>query len=126
MGLITVPKTLNDGTDDRIFDFQYQEPGSVVIGRYNEPAGSASARSLIRIMHTTAKSGRERHLSQKTEICDLVDPAGSDPTADAIVCNITVEHHPKHSVDDIIKQVKMNLALVGTADFVASFVRGNV
>lgn len=126
MSLFTTPLTINDGTADRIFDWQYQEPGSALVGRYYEPAASASAESMVRVAHTESKSGIKRHLIQRSEECSLVDPSDDEPAAAPITVNITVNHNPKHADADIEKQVLLAKAMLSIAGITASVTAGNI
>lgn len=127
MSLFTTPLTLNDGTGDRIFDYQYQEPGATIAARYNEPAASGSSESRLRAAHMDIKkSGRKRHLLQSSELVALVEPGALDPASDTIVCNVTIEHHPKHAVADIEKRLKLVLAAAGIVGFTLSIVQGDI
>ncbi len=127
MSIFTVPITLNDGTDDRIFDYQYQEPGAIIAARYNEPAASSSSESRLRVAHMDIKkTGRKRHLLQSSELVALVDPGANDPASDSIVVNITFEHHPKHDSADIEKRLKIVLAAATLAGFTTSLVQGDI
>jgi len=125
MSIFTTPLTLNDGTGDRIFNFQYQEPG-VLVGRYIETAALASAVSLLRVSHTTAKSGTKRHLLQRVETCALVSPSESEPSEAPITVNITVNHHPKALAADVEEQLNIALAAAGITGFTAVFMAGNI
>jgi hypothetical protein len=126
MGLFTTPLTVNDGASDRIFDFAYQALGSVLGGIYNEPLATAGQASVLRTSHTTAKSGQERHMIQRSENAALVSPSASDPTSDDIIVNITVSHHPKHALADVEKQLNIALAAAGVTGFTAKLMTKNI
>jgi len=123
----TVPLVISDGSGNRTFNFQMQEPGLSPIGRYNEPASTASAESRLRVAHyDVSRNGRKRHLIQSSEIVVLVNPGEGDPADDVIIANITIEHHPKHSEAAVEKRLKLALAAAGIAGTTASLMQGNV
>jgi hypothetical protein len=123
MSLFTTPLTLNDGTDDRIFDYQYQEPGNTVAARYNEPASSSTSESRIRTAHSTTKAGRMRHLIQSSE---LVATSDADLLPQTIIANVTLEHHPLHTSASIEKRLKLVLAAAGISGITVKLVQGNI
>lgn len=125
MPLFTTPATFNDGADDRIFDFQRQQLNAIG-GVYNEPAASPMAQSELMTLHTTAKSKKERHLLQSSEMVALVEPGEGDPSTDSIVVNITVAHHRKHAAADVEKRLKILLAAAGLSGFTAKFMARNI
>jgi len=125
MGLFTTPLVINDGTDDRTFDWLRQIPGEIG-GLYTEPAATASAVSRLKTGHSTQKNGRERHLLQRSEQVALTNPGDNDPALDPIVVNITVQHHPKHALADVEKQVIIAIGAASETGFTAASMRGEI
>lgn len=123
--LLTVPLTINDGTSDRIFDWNYQAL-NVLGGVYNEPAADPMKLSQMSTLHTTSKGGKKRHMLQSSEMVDLTDPGEGDPSADSVVVNITVAHHPRHAAADVEKRVNLALAAAGVAGFTAKFMANSI
>lgn len=126
MGLFTTPLVINDGTADRTFDFLYQTPGDLLGSVYNEPAGSSINQSKLSAQHTTAKSGRERHMLQSSEEVDLVNPGADDPSIDSIVINLSVAHHPLHAATDVEKRVLLLLAAAGITGITAKLMQKSI
>lgn len=123
--LFTTPLTLNDGVADRIFNWLRQVPGEIA-GLYKETAATAISESQLKTAHSVQKNLKKRHMLQKTEVVDLVNPGDSDPSNDAIVVTITVVHNSKHSDAEIEKQVKLLTAAASTVGFSAAFVSGEI
>jgi hypothetical protein len=126
MSLFTTPLVINDGTDDRTFNWSHQIPGNVLGGLYVETAASPMVRSQLKTLHTTAKSGQERHLIQSRETVDLVDPGADDPAADDIIVNITVAHHPRHNSADVEKRLLLALAAAGATGITAKLIATDI
>jgi hypothetical protein len=102
----TDPISINDAVPAaRSFAYQYQEPGTQVAGRYNEPAAANSAESIIRIAHSNMKDGNKRHLLSRSEVCALSATDAAGNTTGKITVNVTVTHAPLAVEADVTNQV---------------------
>lgn len=124
MGLFTDPMTLNDGAASRIFNFRTPllENGSTG-GEYIEPAAVAATESKIVVKHTTAKTGKKRHLLQRAQNLTINDTAG---TLEPIVVNVTATHSIGHTDAQVQKEITLTIDALTEAGFVAGFVRERV
>jgi hypothetical protein len=123
----TDPVSLDDAVPaTRSFAFQYQEPGSQVAGRYNEPAAENSAESIFRAAHTTLKDGRKRHLLQRSENCELTATAADGTSSDGITVTITVTHHSLADESDIANQVTLATEAISASGVLGKLIDGSI
>lgn len=126
MALFTTPLTLPDATPtDHIFDWLRQVPGSVA-GLYRETAAASMKASLLKTSHTTEKSGRERHMLQRSVQVDLTDPGADDPSSDVVLITVTVAHHPKHSSDDVEDELTIVKNALAVSGLTSRFMAGEI
>lgn len=123
--LLTTPLIINDGTDDRTFDWFRQVPGEVA-GLYIEPAATAQSISQLKSAHMTQKNKSKRHSLQSSETVALVSPDLDGPTEAPIVVTISVMHDPKHAEADVEKRLKLLTASVAAVGFTAALMRGEI
>lgn len=120
MPLFTDPILLNDGNADRSFSFRAQlNEGKTVVGEWVEPAAELSQQSGLIVKHDTSKSTTARRLLQRTAYLHI-----ADGTFKKCTVNITVQHHPEHTLADITKQVNIIKDAVSEATFVNNFLKG--
>jgi hypothetical protein len=123
----TDPVSLDDAVPtSRSFGFQYQEPGSQVAGRYNEPAAANSAESMFRAAHTTLKDGRKRHLLQRSEVCELTATDANGKTSDSITVTTTVTHNTLADEADIDNQVTLNANALAASGVLGKWLDGSI
>lgn len=123
----TDPISINDAVPAaRSLQFQYQEPGNQVAGRYNEPAALNSAESLLRIAHSNMKDGNKRHLLSRSEICALSAADAAGNTTGKITVNITVTHHPLVVESDVENQVTIATSAILETGVLAQFLDGSI
>lgn len=124
MGLFSDPLVINDGTDDRTFNYRVgSSNGDETVGEYIEPAASAATQSKLTVKHGTTKTGRKRHLLQRSEYITIND---ADATLEPLVVNISVSRSGGHTDAQVAKAISLATDAAGEAGFVAGFVRERV
>lgn len=120
MGLFTVPLVISDGSANRTYDFigQQSSEGSSLVGKYLETATSTSAIDAAVVKHATLKTSR-RDLLQKSINLPILDG-----TLKPIVINLTITAHNEHADAVVEKEVKLLLAMAGTAGFTGKMRKG--
>lgn len=126
MGLFTSPMTLVDAsTTNRTFEFRAQinEPGAEV-GEYIEPLAAVASDSKLVVKHSTAKTGKRRHLLQRSEIFDLT----ADPTDgnDSVVVNLTISHNPLATETQVKNQLTLIIDAVAETNFLTKLMRNQL
>lgn len=120
MPLFTDPIVLNDGSNDRSFTFRAQlNDSKQIIGEWIEPAANLSEQSSFFVKHDESKPTVHRRLFQRSAYLPVTDGSLKRCTV-----NVTITHHPEHSLADITKQVKLTQDGMAEATFINNFLQG--
>lgn len=124
MGLFVDPLVINDGTANRTFNYRAQiSEGDAVAGEYIEPAALAAAQSKLTVKHGTTKTGRKRHLLQRSSYETIND---ADGTLEPLVVNISVSRSSGHTEAQVGAAVALAKDAASEAGFVAGFIRERI
>jgi hypothetical protein len=124
MGLFTSPLVINDGTADRTFTYRAQlSISDSTASEYIEAAADSSARSNLTVKHTVSKTGRPRHLLQRSQFLTIND---ADDTLDSIVINLTIASNSNHTDAQVAAQVALVAECLAEANFVANMRRNMI
>jgi len=125
MSLFASPVTLNDGTDDHIFNTR-NELTNLKSGQFGrvwiESAAAASVASLITVKHDESSSSLRRRLLQYKYNALIADGVTLKP----ITTNLSVVGHPEHTDAQIEVALMIIKAALGVAGFAAAFNEGQM
>lgn len=111
--LITSPTTLNDGTSDHIFSLQNSKMvGSSFVTTYLELAAPIADESVVRSKYRQSSSGSRQSVAQISLNLPITDGSLKPATF-----NISINHHPQHTVAALTKVGKMLEDLAAEPNF---------
>lgn len=118
MGLLTSPTVVNDGTNDRTFNFRSQLPSTTsIIGEYYEPA-AVDDNSIIQVKHNLGNGNVRR----SAVITSIDAPIDADGNTDVIVVTTSVRYHKKHARTDLVKALNVSNKVMGAAGVPANLI----